>query len=49
MVSGTLCISVVAKINQTALFGSSMVFRRALNADLESICTSSITYIFFFS
>jgi hypothetical protein len=49
IVSGTLCISVVASIKHTLSFGSSIVFNKALNAHLLSICTSSITYIFFFS
>ncbi|MEI8253116.1 MAG: hypothetical protein WCG25_05210 [bacterium] len=47
--SGTLCISVVASTKHTLSLGSSMVFNKALKAHLLSICTSSITYIFFFS
>ena len=41
-VIGTLRISVVAKINFTCSGGSSSVFSKALQACLESICTSSI-------
>src|SRR5699024_5895582 len=43
-VSGILCGSVVAKINTTCFGGSSNVFRSALNALVEIICTSSIIY-----
>ncbi len=43
MVTGTLRISVVAKMNLACGGGSSSVFRRALNAPLESMCTSSMT------
>ena len=42
MVAGTLCTSVVAKMNTMYGGGSSMVFSRALNALLESMCTSSM-------
>ena len=42
IVTGTLRISVVAKINITWAGGSSRVFNKALNALLESIWTSSI-------
>ena len=44
MVGGTLWISVVAKMNTTYGGGSSMVFNSALNALLESMCTSSMMY-----
>jgi len=49
IVSGTLCVSVVAKINFTNSGGSSNIFKSALNAHLESICTSSIIYILYFA
>ena len=42
IVAGTLWISVVAKMNRTCGGGSSSVFRRALNASLVSMCTSSM-------
>ena len=42
IVSGTFSISVVARMNFTCGGGSSSVFRRALNAQVESICTSSM-------
>ena len=41
-VSGTLRTSVVAKMNFTCPGGSSSVFRSALKAPLESMCTSSM-------
>ncbi len=41
MVAGTLCFSVVAKINTTWAGGSSMVFNNALKELAESMCTSS--------
>src|SRR5699024_9768256 len=41
---GILCGSVVAKINTTCAGGSSSVFKSALNALVEIICTSSIIY-----
>jgi hypothetical protein len=44
IVSGTLCVSVVANINFTKDGGSSSIFKRALKAHLESIWTSSIIY-----
>src|SRR6185437_6483110 len=44
MVIGTFCTSVVAKTNIACNGGSSSVFSMALNADLESMCTSSIIY-----
>lgn len=42
MVSGTLSNSVVARIKNACAGGSSSVFRRALNAPLDSMCTSSM-------
>ena len=42
IVVGTLCKSVVAKINITCSGGSSSVFNKALNAPIDNICTSSI-------
>ena len=41
-VTGTLRISVVAKMNLTCSGGSSKVFSRPLKAALESMCTSSM-------
>ncbi|MEJ1967513.1 MAG: hypothetical protein WDN03_02575 [Rhizomicrobium sp.] len=41
MVTGTLRISVVAKMNFTCGGGSSSVLRIALKAGLDSMCTSS--------
>ena len=41
MVAGSLCGSVVARIKTACFGGSSSVFKRALNAESESICTSS--------
>ncbi len=41
-VTGTLRISVVAKMNFTCSGGSSRVFRSALNALSDSMCTSSM-------
>ena len=41
-VTGTLRISVVAKMNLTCAGGSSSVFRSALNAEVLSMCTSSM-------
>ena len=43
-VTGTLRTSVVAKMNFTCRGGSSSVLRSALNAPLESMCTSSMRY-----
>ena len=43
-VTGTLRTSVVAKMNFTCSGGSSSVFRSALKAPFESMCTSSIRY-----
>ena len=42
MVTGTLRISVVAKMNLAWGGGSSRVFRSALKAPVESMCTSSM-------
>ena len=42
MVSGILCSSVVAITKTTWGGGSSMDFRRALNDEVESMCTSSM-------
>ena len=42
IVSGTFSVSVVARMNFTCSGGSSRVLRRALNAPVESICTSSM-------
>ena len=41
-VTGTLRISVVAKMNFTCGGGSSSVFRSALKAEVLSMCTSSM-------
>ena len=41
-VIGTLRISVVAKMNFACAGGSSSVFRNALNAAVDSMCTSSM-------
>ncbi len=43
-VTGTFCGSVVARMNTTCGGGSSSVFSIALNACVDSMCTSSITY-----
>ena len=45
IVAGTFCSSVVAKMNMMYSGGSSIVFSRALKAEVESICTSSMMYI----
>ena len=42
MVGGTLCASVVASMKRACSGGSSMILSRALKADWESMCTSSI-------
>ena len=42
IVTGTLRISVVAKMNLACGGGSSRVLSRALNAAVESMCTSSM-------
>ncbi len=43
-VTGIFCGSVVARMNLMCSGGSSSVFSIALNDELESMCTSSITY-----
>ena len=40
--------SVVANINMLCFGGSSSVFKKALNADLDNMCTSSIIYTLYF-
>src|SRR5687768_11535875 len=47
IVSGTLCSSVVAIMKTTLGGGSSTVFKRALNDEVESMCTSSIMKILY--
>lgn len=42
MVAGTLCSSVVARMNIRCSGGSSMVFSRALKAWVDSMWTSSM-------
>ncbi|EXI77136.1 MAG: hypothetical protein AW12_03141 [Candidatus Accumulibacter sp. BA-94] len=42
-VTGIFCGSVVARMNLTCSGGSSSVFNMALNAEVESMCTSSMT------
>ena len=42
MVGRILCFSVVARMNMTCWGGSSRVFRKALKAAVESMCTSSM-------
>src|SRR5688572_23414949 len=44
MVGMILCFSVVARMNLACFGGSSRVLRKALKAELLSMCTSSITY-----
>ena len=44
IVAGTLCVSVVARMNTMCSGGSSSVFSSALNAASVSMCTSSIRY-----
>ena len=44
-VTGTLRISVVAKMNFTCSGGSSSVFNSALKAEVLSMCTSSMMKI----
>ena len=44
MVGSTLCFSVVARMKIAYEGGSSSVFKRALNAPAESMCTSSMIY-----
>ncbi len=43
-VTGIFCGSVVARMNFTCAGGSSSVFSIALNADFDSMCTSSMMY-----
>ena len=47
MVGSTLLSSVVARMNIRWDGGSSRIFRRALKAGLESMCTSSMIYTLF--
>ena len=49
IVSGTLWISVVQRIKIIRAGGSSKVLSRALNAEIESICTSSMINILNFA
>ena len=49
MVAGTLCSSVVARMNIRCSGGSSRIFSSALNAAMESMCTSSMMYTRFFT
>ena len=49
MVAGTLCSSVVARMNIRWAGGSSKIFNRALKAAEESMCTSSTMYTRFFT
>ena len=44
MVGMILCFSVVAKIKMACAGGSSSVFRKALKACCDSMCTSSMMY-----
>ena len=44
MVAGTLCSSVVARMNIRCSGGSSKIFSRALKAGVDSMCTSSTMY-----
>ena len=44
MVAGSLCGSVVARMNTAWRGGSSSVFKSALKAESDSICTSSMMY-----
>ena len=44
MVGRILCFSVVARMNIACAGGSSSVFRNALNAACDSMCTSSMMY-----
>ena len=44
MVAGTLCSSVVARMNIRWAGGSSRIFSRALKAGVDSMCTSSTIY-----
>ena len=42
--AGTLCSSVVARMNIRCSGGSSSVLSSALNAEVDSMCTSSMIY-----
>ena len=44
IVSGSFCGSVVARMKTMCAGGSSSVFSSALNAEVDSICTSSMMY-----
>ena len=44
IVAGTLFSSVVARINSRCSGGYSMIFSSALNAAMDSMCTSSMMY-----
>ena len=44
IVAGTFCSSVVARMNKRCAGGYSIIFSSALNAAVESICTSSMIY-----
>ena len=48
MVGMILCFSVVARIKIACFGGSSNVFKKALNAAEESMCTSSMIYTLYF-
>ena len=48
MVGNILCFSVVARMNTTWAGGSSRVFRKALKAAVESMCTSSMINTLYF-
>src|SRR5436189_919460 len=47
IVAGNLCRSVVAMMNTTCDGGSSRIFRSALKAEVESMCTSSMMKILY--
>ena len=47
MVAGILCTSVVANMKAACGGGSSSVFKSALKAAVESMCTSSMMYILY--
>ena len=49
MVAGSRCGSVVASMNTAWAGGSSSVLSRALNAPVESMCTSSMMYTLYFA
>ena len=42
IVAGSFCGSVVARMKTTYAGGSSSVFSKALNAEVDSMCTSSM-------